>query len=224
MSASGLQLRLAGESVLLEGDRALVWRDCLFLADVHLDKAASFQRRGLAVPLGDERTDLARIAALAARHAVRHVYVLGDLVHAPPAAGGVTEQLLQHWWQHCRDCGWQLQVVVGNHDGDAVRRLAHWPVTWLPAGSRVGPFVLCHEPPARAPRQGVALAGHLHPVTVLRDGRRDRMRLPVFWHRPGMLVLPAFGSFTGGHAVVPEAGDRLYALVDGTVLALPTAC
>lgn len=112
-----LPLELAGETVLLDADRAVVWNGRLFVADVHLDKAATFQRAGLAVPLGDEARDLDRLAALAARHGVREIVVLGDLVHAPPRPGGTTERIVAGW--ATAHPALRLSVVLGNHDRDA---------------------------------------------------------------------------------------------------------
>lgn len=214
-----LELELAGTRVLLDADRALVWDGRVLVADVHLDKAATFQRAGLAVPLGDELRDLERLAAVARRHDAREIIVLGDLVHAPPRRGGPTEHAVLRWAAAHPDL--DLSVLLGNHDRDAARRLAHWPVTWITGDHALGPFVLRHEPVPARRGDAFELAGHLHPVLRLRDGNRDAMRLPGFWQRPGGLVLPAFGSFTGGHAVRPGPDSCFHAIVDGTLHSFP---
>jgi metallophosphoesterase superfamily enzyme len=65
------------------------------------------------------------------------------------------------------------------------------------------------------------VAGHLHPVTRLGRGF-DAVRLPCFHARAdGILVLPAFGEFTGGALVQAAAGEALYAVTDEQVVALP---
>jgi hypothetical protein len=38
-----------------------------------------------------------------------------------------------------------------------------------------------------------------------------------------VLVLPGFGTFTGGAAVRPVGGDRVYAVADGVVMGVPLA-
>lgn len=43
-------------------------------------------------------------------------------------------------------------------------------------------------------------------------------RLPCFLVRPGLTILPAFGSFTGVRSVVPEAADQVFVVADGEVL------
>lgn len=216
MTGSTLTIDLGGEPVLLDGDRAVVWDGHVFVADVHLDKAATFQRAGIAVPLGDEGDDLARLAVLAARHGATELVVLGDLVHAPPRPGGPTERALLAW--QAAHPALRLSVVLGNHDRDAAQRLAHWPVRWWPEETALGPFRLRHAPDGRRDARP-ELAGHVHPVVRLRR-RRDALRLPVFWQRPGGLVLPAFGAFTGGHRIDPGPEDRLVAVMGGQLLPL----
>ncbi len=57
---------LAGEAVLLLAERAIHWPGghTLFVADVHLGKAAAFRAGGVAIPRGATAHDLARLAAL----------------------------------------------------------------------------------------------------------------------------------------------------------------
>ena len=54
------------EAVELCADRALYWTRArtLFVADVHLGKAAAFRAGGVPVPRGTTATDLARLTAL----------------------------------------------------------------------------------------------------------------------------------------------------------------
>jgi metallophosphoesterase superfamily enzyme len=65
------------------------------------------------------------------------------------------------------------------------------------------------------------LAGHWHPCAVIAGRGRDRLRLPCFWVRDGVTVLPAFGSFTGMHAIDTDPGARVYAISDEGVTLLP---
>ena len=221
MKADALEIELAGEAVRLDRDGALVHDGAVLVADVHLDKATTFQRAGMALPLGDEDRDLERLGMLAERHRATELVIIGDLVHRPPRRGGATDRRVLAWLAAQQPL--EVSVVLGNHDRDAAERLAHWPVRWVEEEIERGPFLLRHAPTQASARRSGAryeLAGHLHPVLTLRDGRRDALRCPVFWRRPRGLVLPAFGSFTGGHAVRPGHGDVAYACTPAGVRAV----
>ncbi len=54
------------------------------------------------------------------------------------------------------------------------------------------------------------IAGHLHPTISLRSPSGDRLSGRCFVATPGLLVLPAFGSFTGGHRVTTDHTMHLW--------------
>ncbi|MEL7296809.1 MAG: ligase-associated DNA damage response endonuclease PdeM [Pseudomonadota bacterium] len=205
-----LEIVIAGETLLLLPDRAMFWpaRRTLLIADWHIGKAAVFGRRGLAIPEGDLQYDLQRLDRVLASYATDELIVLGDLMHAPPLASDRWPQDLADWLGEHATLG--FSVVAGNHDRVSAERLPA-PLTervdWYPADRRVGPFCLAHEP--EPVTSGYVLAGHLHPTLRLSSGA-DRVRSPVFWFRQDHAVLPAFGSFTGGHNIRPKRGDRVF--------------
>ena len=61
------------------------------------------------------------------------------------------------------------------------------------------------------------IAGHEHPCVGV-HGATDSLRLPCFHFTPDVAVLPAFGAFTGMHAVRRVPGDRVWAVVDDHTL------
>src|SRR5687768_1975535 len=75
-----LVTNLAGERVELLASRALLWpaQATLFVADVHLGKAAAFRAGGVPVPRGATGADLQRLSALVASTGARRLVVLGD--------------------------------------------------------------------------------------------------------------------------------------------------
>jgi DNA ligase-associated metallophosphoesterase len=202
-----MDLVVEGETLTLLAERAVRWRETVLVADVHLGKSAAFRGAGLPVPPGELDADLDRLAAVC--RDARRLVVLGDLVHG--AVDADTEARVAAW----RGRVPEVVLVAGNHDRRGVP--ASWRLLVVPAIEE-GPFSLAHHP---AERRGFVLCGHLHPVAVL-AGRRDRVRLPAFWLRERMLVLPAFGSFTGGIRVRPAARERLIC-VTGTTLLEPGA-
>jgi DNA ligase-associated metallophosphoesterase len=192
----------------------------LLVADVHFGKAASFRRLGVPVPRGTTEANLTRLdSLLSGLPGVRRIVFLGDLLHAASGRASATLQALQAWRK--RHAGLALTLVRGNHDSHAGDPPADLDIDvvaepWLHAG-----LALCHDPATPRPEGLVAVAGHLHPVTRLGRGF-EALRLPCFHARAdGVLVLPAFGEFTGGAMVQAAAGEALYPVTDEQVVALP---
>lgn len=200
-------------------ERAIWWpaEATLFVADVHLGKAAAFRSAGLAVPGGTTRDNLRRLADLVARHRARRLVVLGDLLHARAARTPAVLQALRDWRAAHAGLAWVL--VRGNHDDHAGDPPADLGIAVVEEPWPLGPWQCRHEPPAGGPAgaSGMALCGHAHPVCVLHGPARERLRLPCFVLTPSALWLPAFGAFTGGHAVAGGPWVVRCALADGAV-------
>ena len=208
-----------GERLALLPQRA-VWlpdHGALLVADAHLGKAVSFRRLGVPVPEATTGGTLQRLdAALAATGASRVIF-LGDLLHSARVQASATLATVQTWRQ--RHAHLALTLVRGNHDQRAGDPPAAWDVQAVDEPLRLGGLTLMHHP--RAVDGGFVLAGHLHPCAVLGGRAHDRLRLPCFHFGPAVGVLPAFGEFTGMHALPREPGDRVFVVQGDAVLALP---
>lgn len=219
--SSSLVVQWAGETLTLLPERAIWWsaRGTLFVADVHLGKAATFRALGQPVPAGTTAANLARLDALIAAHGATQLVVLGDLLHAAQAHNAPLLAQLAEW--RARHPALACTLVRGNHDdraGDppAALGIAVVDEPWL-----LGPFACCHVPQTHATH--FVLAGHVHPACVLQGRGRDSLRLPCFTRQERHAVLPAFGEFTGGWTVPREPGLMRYAVGGGGVWALPAA-
>lgn len=204
---SGATVQVAGESLLLLPEKAIYWprEKMLVIADIHFGKAASFRALGVPVPRGTTSENLAGLDALVAAHGARQVVFLGDFLHARAAHASSTQLAMLAWRQ--RHPGLDLMLVRGNHDLHAGDPAAALGIALVDEPHAIGPFAFCHHPAVDAP--GYGLAGHVHPVYVLAT-RFDALRLPCFVVGEQGLILPSFGAFTGGHAVKPGPGDRIY--------------
>ena len=196
------QVRLMPERAVFEPASG-----ALFVADVHLGKAAVFRARGIPVPHGTSGETLDRLAAAVARCGATRLVVLGDFLHAKESQSASTMAALAAW----RDAHPDLDCVVveGNHDRHAGQVQAAFGFRTLDGPWVSGALRGVHDP-AEASMPGLwTLAGHVHPVVRLR-GRHDTLRLPCFWLRDRVLTLPAFGAFTGGYAVDMLDGDSVF--------------
>lgn len=220
----GLDLELAGTRLRLLACRAIWWPQAgtLFVADVHLGKAETFQALGVPVPSGATAATLRRLGAVTDATGVRRLVVLGDLLHARRALEPATMGPLRAWRQE--RAGLEVLLVRGNHDDRAGDPPADLDIESIDAPSPLGPFSLCHEPAGDAPLPaagGYRLAGHVHPAVRLRGRGGDSVRVPCFSVGATEAVLPAFGDFTGGFIVGRSPSQRLFAVAGERVFALP---
>jgi metallophosphoesterase superfamily enzyme len=108
-----------------------------------------------------------------------------------------------------------IVLIRGNHDRNAGDPPASLRIEVKDEPWVLEPFALQHEPTPH-PAYPV-LAGHVHPVFVLRGTARQRLRLPCFLIDAHVSLLPAFGEFTGGWKIAPSSTSRVYLAGAGRV-------
>jgi DNA ligase-associated metallophosphoesterase len=218
MSAMIIGTKPDGDVVLLPGRAALLpGSRTLLVADLHLGKAATFRRAGIPVPEGSAQRDLARLGGLVTRHGIRRVLILGDLFHARPGCG---ERVRQEFAATRADCkAAEFVLVLGNHDRPLGPLPASLGIDAVVPALDEPPFHFVHEPamPVPAGHDLFTIGGHLHPTVALRSPSGDRLADRCFLAGASTLVLPAFGSFTGGHRVTPTDGMRIWIARDDGV-------
>lgn len=210
-----VQLALAGTRLDLLPQRAafLPEHHSLLVADAHVGKAVSFRRLGVPVPAGTTGETLARLDAALAASAARRIVFLGDFLHSARSLAPGTLAAVLAWRE--RHAGLEMVLVRGNHDHHAGDPPAALRMRVVDEPFALADLRLCHHP--QAIDGGYVLAGHLHPCTVLGGRARQRLRLPCFHFTERCGVLPAFGAFTGMHAVQRAAGDRVFAIAEDRV-------
>jgi DNA ligase-associated metallophosphoesterase len=189
----------------------------LLAADVHLGKAASFRALGVSVPETTTGATLEALSRLCEAQGADVLFVLGDLLHGPAAQQAGVIDALERW--RARHASVRVILVRGNHDDRAGDPPPRCGIEVLPGPFTLGGLQLDHEPPPD-PAGRAWVCGHLHPACRLRAGG-DSLRLPAWWLRDGVLVLPAFGEFTGGWLVEPHAGEGLWVSDGARVFRLP---
>lgn len=163
--------------------------DVLVVSDLHLEKGAAFARRGMMLPPYDTAATLARLGSAITRYNPRLVISLGDSFHDRTGSAHLPDCYREQLkgLQQGRDWTW----IEGNHDPDRPVGLEGSFCSEL----HVESLVFRHEP-----NQGAAdgeIAGHLHPAArIVRRGKG--VRRPCFASDGKRLLMPAFGSTTGG--------------------------
>lgn len=204
-------LLLPGRGALLPASRTLL------VADLHLGKAATFRRAGIPIPEGSSQADLARLEALIRDHEVARLLILGDLLHA--ASGCTADVVAEFRAFRDRVPATAVVLVLGNHDVAARRLAGDLGLDACLSTLDEPPLRFVHIAAAATAEEddskkneaqsagiGLVVAGHVHPRVKLRGPSGDRFADRCFHLDQRVLTLPAFGSFTGGHAV--EMTDR----------------
>jgi DNA ligase-associated metallophosphoesterase len=208
-------ISIAGEQLILMPERAAYWprERTLFVADIHLGKAAAFRALAVPIPEGNQADDLARLTQAIERTDAQRIVILGDVLHAKQGRSDHVIAAVAAWRASHRQRHFLL--IRGNHDVRAGDPPAEWRMDCADEPFPLGPFALRHTPdddPA------YVLAGHLHPAVVLRGRGGLSAKLPCFVAGARRMILPAFGSFTGGAAIARRADDQLFAVADGEVI------
>lgn len=204
-----VSINLGGESVELLPEKAIFWpaMEMLIAADLHLGKAATFRKLGVGIPEGNMEEDLNLLEICVKKRNAKRCLILGDLVHS---GDGLTPYVLDQISKWVKRLHCPLYLTLGNHDKSLkAEKLAEWGIAASGDPLVIPPFAFCHHPPDETPDR-FTMAGHIHPQVVLKQGP-DRVRLPCFHVKDQVVILPAFGSFTGGHTISWTSNDRVFA-------------
>ena len=197
-------LPVAGATFVADPSGALVWPEqgLVAVADLHLEKGSALARRGTLLPPYDTRTTLTCLEAVLARWRPRQVISLGDGFHDELASRRLCAEDRARLRRLVAAQDWLW--LAGNHDPGPPQGLGGR----VAAEAVIAGITFRHRPLA-TPGAG-EVAGHLHPTARLTvRGRRLARRCFVADDR--RLLLPAFGSYTGGLDVLDPAIAGLFA-------------
>jgi DNA ligase-associated metallophosphoesterase len=214
-SCSFYDLTIAGQTLRLHAGRFAEWREekTIFLADAHLGKIEHFRRAGFNLP-GDAGSDtFYRLSEILNANRPDRLVFLGDLFHSD-----FNEDFprFAEWRKHFPET--DVWLIPGNHDRAGQKHLHSLGIR-VENPQQVGPFFLQHEPGETD--NGFLLCGHIHPSISISGKGRQHLQVPAFWHKPGFLCLPAFGSFTGLARIDSEKEDVFFAITGERLRRIP---
>ena len=199
-----MRVMIAGFEVIVDPAGALWLPESrtLVVADLHLEKASAFARRGMFLPPYDTTATLLSLAALVLKRNPRRIVSLGNSFHDSEGHGRLMEadRARLTSLQRGRDWIW----ISGNHDPELPPDSGGEVVAEL----RLDGLVFRHAPLTAEARGEIA--GHLHPAAKVR-GRQGSVRRRAFATDGTRMVLPAFGVLAGGLNVLDRAFQPLFA-------------
>ncbi|CAN5502816.1 ligase-associated DNA damage response endonuclease PdeM [soil metagenome] len=180
-----------GHEMLALPEGALFWpaRGALLVADLHFEKASWFAGHGQMLPPYDSIATLADLTELVLSMRASEVWCLGDSFHDSAGCERLPERAQAMLTALTSSTRWMW--ITGNHDSAMVNRFGGEVIE----EAFVDGLVLRHEADRAETRP--ELSGHFHPkLRISVRGRRVARR--CFVATPNKLILPAFGSLTGG--------------------------
>ena len=179
-----------GQHMQLLGDGTLYWAQekVLIVSDLHLEKGAALSASA-PLPAFDTKDTLERLKRRLDAIKPETLICLGDSFHTierafllPPDSLALLHEIAQ-----CVHIIW----VTGNHDSHLPDRLPGRMVDHLSLQN----ILLCHE--ADSHWQEPTISGHFHPKARIKL-RAKALSARCFIQNPHHLIMPAFGSYTGG--------------------------
>ena len=207
-------LAFGGHDFHVVGRTALFWpaRAALIVADLHLEKASWFARRGQMLPPYDSLATLERLAHLIDQSGAREIWCLGDNFHDEAGAERLSGKAKTLLARMIAQTNWHW--IVGNHDENLPDSVGGQ----IEEEALVDGLILRHR--ANACDQRPELSGHFHPKHRA-SVRGQGVSRPCFVMSETKLIFPAFGAFTGGLAadhpeITAAVGPRYEALIPTT--------
>ncbi len=181
----------AGHDLAALREGAVYWpaRRALLVADLHFEKASWFASFGQHLPPYDSLVTLDALTALVERTQPVEIWCLGDSFHDSKGCERLPERAREMLCALTGATRWTW--ITGNHDAALVDHCGGEIVE----EAVVDGLVLRHEADRDDPRP--ELSGHFHPKLRVRVRGRQVARR-CFVASATKLILPAFGSLTGG--------------------------
>ncbi len=197
LSMQTFTYRFLGEELTLLPSKAIWWqkKHALIIADWHIGKVGHFRKEGFAIPNKIHGAELKKLERLTSEFNIGKLLILGDLFHSLP---NKETQDFNRWIEKQP---FTVELILGNHDSYSVKEISE--KISCNTESREFPFQFTHEP---LEEQQIApnfygLSGHIHPMVQLVGKGKQSLRLPCFYFGKRKGLLPAFGTFTGGHVI-----------------------
>jgi uncharacterized protein len=204
------------ETFCLSPERVIYWEqmNTLILSDIHLGKSGHFRKEGIGIPQPVFKEDLQRLLAQIQFFRASSLIVVGDFFHSR-----LNNEigLFERWRKDLSSL--EVNLVMGNHD--------ILPLSWYAANNitlhnqklLMNKICFVHDYSEADAEPGCyTISGHLHPGVRIEGMAKQSLRFPCFYFTDHYAVLPAFGRFTGLHPVKPKKKDKVFAIVNKTVL------
>lgn len=190
----------------------------LIVADAHFGKIQHFRKAGFPLPESVSGENYKRLDKMIETVQPKTLLFLGDLFHSRKNSDW---DIFKSW--RSMNKGIHFILVRGNHDLFTREFYENSGLEIHEDEFTQGEFTFRHDPPQNHQDSKYVIAGHIHPYVLMRGNGNQQLRAPAFVFCADQALMPAFGSFTGGKIIRPNAKDKIFVVSGTEVLNVNTA-
>ena len=206
---------------VLSSSKVVFWEQekILILSDLHLGKSGHFRKSGIAIPHAVMKEDMQRLVTVIQFFKPELVVIVGDLFHS---VENKEHELFLKWRNDLQHV--PILLVKGNHDIVPDEWYANANITTAEKYWRRNNFLFVHHiedvEQEEISEEDYFFSGHIHPAVSIKGLGKQSLRFSCFYFAKKYAVLPAFGKFTGTYLVEPSKDEKVFAIVNNSVIGL----
>lgn len=213
MTIVSKEITCNGVVLEITNQRVINWKTqkSLILSDLHIGKAAHFQKSGIPIPKSILTADLARLKQLIIHFKAENLIIVGDLFHAEYNSD-LDE--FKTWLQQFPNL--KLELIKGNHDRLSKKIYDQFHIEVHQKELVIEGLKFVHDDVI--PTNYIfTISGHTHPGVFIKGLGKQRIKLPCFQVTKNQLILPAFSLFTGLNTKNAPKNCKNYGFTDDGV-------
>ncbi len=206
-----------GNHFWLSAERCLFWEEekILIASDLHFGKTGHFRKSGIPVPQSLYKEDLQRLFFQVQHFKPQQLLIVGDLFHS------TANKELDFFLKWRNDLSHvQMHLVKGNHDilksswYDQANIIVHQHQ------HNIRSFCFTHDIEDSDCHESASyyFTGHIHPGILINGLSKQALKFPCFYFTNKYAVLPAFSKFTGLALMDKKKNDKVFAIVERSVI------
>jgi DNA ligase-associated metallophosphoesterase len=217
MAISFLNHTIHNQNFILHYNRVLFWEEekILILSDLHIGKTNHFRKSGIAVPTNIIKEDMQRLVESIQFFKPQKIIIVGDLFHS---IQNKEHEWLAKWRNDFASI--EFILVKGNHDIVDESWYTQNNINLVKNHLQINNLTFVHhiEDYKNQQEDEYIISGHIHPAITIKGLGKQSLRFPCFYFTKHYLVLPAFGKFTGTHTVEPKKNEKVFAVVNNSIV------
>ena len=189
-------IKFANENFEISPFGAIFWpnEEILIVSDLHLEKGSSYYQRGTFLPPYDTFDTINRLEEIIKQTYPKKVLLLGDTMHDKNGLLRMPNKMKEKFFSLLEK--WSFVLISGNHDEE----FKGYDLKLFPS-FKIGKITFRHQ---SSFDETTEISGHFHPV-INTKFKGVRIRTPCFLVTENKIILPSFGTFTGGLDIKNDA-------------------